>query len=479
MSELTKSIIAMRKSLQWFSSLLVLAVFAGCGNSGGNIVSEIHVGLHNNNELKIQLDVLTNKMADVYAEYWPDSLGEKGLFTSQSSLNSESHKLLLCNILPSTNYSYRIVTIDKGVRQTGKTYTFQSHALPVWLQEQFKYTCDSLKWVPEVFRNGLMLVNKRETPGLAYLVDYLGRIRWYHMVDGTGFKVAHFTKDKTILSILGRNDEPTSYGSEILEINLAGDTVLHLKHGQGDFSQTIHHEIITNARNEIITLFVDKRVMDLSHLGGSKTDTVNGDGILILDRSGKKVWQWSVFDVVDPMKDPKLLKTKKDWMHANSLNFDKDSNYIISFYNNGQIWKVDSKKGNVIWKFGKGGDFVMPAECNFTQAHAVHINPAGSLMFFDNGVDKRQSEVFAVKLDTTDKKARMDLHIKLPKDIYNDRMGSAYMINDSTVLVCSSKRHITVLINRKGVLLWTLDTAIPPYRVEFLKGEQVSPYLQP
>ena len=36
----------------------------------------------------------------------------------------------------------------------------------------------------------------------------------------------------SIISILGNNDEPTSYGSEILEINLLGDTLLHLKKEQ-------------------------------------------------------------------------------------------------------------------------------------------------------------------------------------------------------------------------------------------------------
>ena len=121
----------------------------------------------------------------------------------------------------------------------------------------------------------------------------------------------------------------------------------------------------------------------------------------------------------------------------------------------------------------------MCADCAFNQSHAVHINRQGNLMFFDNGVEKRQSEVFALKLDQEKQTAQVDLHIKLPKDIYNDRMGSAYMINDTSVLCCSSKRKITVLVNRKGVLLWAMDTAIPPYRVEFLTKEQVAPWLQP
>jgi arylsulfate sulfotransferase len=299
------------------------------------------------------------------------------------------------------------------------------------------------------------------------------------MIDRLGFKVLHFTKDNTLLSILGRNDEPTSYGSEILEINLLGDTLLHLKKGQGDFKQTIHHEILKNDKGQLVTLFVDQKIMDLGSIGGGKKDTVNGDGIIVMDKTGKQVWKWSVFDVMDPLKDPHLLKTKKDWMHANSLNYDTDGNYLMSFYNNGQIWKIDSKTGKVIYKFGKGGTIAMPAECNFTQAHAAHINPQGNIMFFDNGVEKHQSGVFAMKIDEQGKSSKIAMHFQLPKEIFNGRMGSAYMINDTTTLVCCSKRHIIVLANSKGVLQWTMETSVPTYRAEFIKYKQLDPYLKP
>jgi outer membrane protein assembly factor BamB len=164
-------------------------------------------------------------------------------------------------------------------------------------------------------------------------------------------------------------------------------------------------------------------------------------------------------------------------MHANSLNYDKDGNFIISFYNNGQIWKVNAKTGKVIWKIGKGGTMRLPANCNFSQAHAAHINPEGSLMFFDNGVDKKQSSVFAFKVDEKGNAIKLDYQVKLPTEIYNDRMGSAYMIDKETILACCSKRHITVLTNKKGVLLWALESEIPPYRVEFIPEAKLKPFL--
>ena len=100
-------------------------------------------------------------------------------------------------------------------------------------------------------------------------------------------------------------------------------------------------------------------------------------------------------------------------------------------------------------------------------------------MFFDNGVAKKQSGVFTLKLNEVQQTAKLDMHILLPKEVFNGRMGSAYMINDTSILVCCSKRHILVLSDRKGTLLWTMETAMPSYRAEFVKGDQLTPYLKP
>lgn len=454
-----------------------VAMLCSCTKKDGNIITAINIGTHSNNELKIQIDVTTSTDAKVLVEYWPNKVGSKGKISTPVSKMGLSHSLVLSTITPETDYTFQITTIQDDVKKISKTYDFHSRKLPEWLQKQFKASCNKPELLPKEFKKGFMLMSKRETPGVAYIVDYKGNLRWYHMISGTGFKVSRFTEDQSIISILGKNDEPTSYGSEILEISLQGDTLTHLKKGQGDFKYTIHHEIIKKSKNEIVTLYVDERIMDLSSIGGKKKDTVNGDGILIMDKNGKKLWKWSVFDVMDPMKDKALLKNKKDWMHANSLNYDTDGNFIISFYNNGQIWKVDAHTGKVIWKLGKGGTIKMAADCNFSQAHAAHINRQGNLMFFDNGVDKKQSSVFALNIDEKRNLAKLDLHIKLPKDVYNERMGSAYMIDDETILTCCSKRHITVLVNTKGVLLWTLESNIPPYRVQFIPEDKLKPFL--
>jgi len=464
-----------KKLIQKGSFILVLLALASCSNN--QIISNINIGTHGNNELKIQIDVTTNDQAQVYAEYWSDKQGTQSKITSPISNSGLKHSLVLCNITPETSYSFQLITVQDGNKQTSKVYTFKSRKLPEWLQKQFKANCPKPELLPENFKKGFLLLAKRETPGTAYIVDYKGNLRWYHTLEGTGFKVVHYTKEQTILSILGTNDEPTSYGSEILEINLQGDTLTHIKKGQADLKQVLHHEIIKKSENEIVALTVEQKIIDLTSIGGKKQDTINGDGILILDKKGKQLWKWSVFDDLDPFKDKDLLKTKKDWTHANSLSYDTDGNFLISFYNNGQIWKINSKTGKVIWKLGKGGTMKIAPDTNFSQAHAAHIDQNGSLLFFDNGVDIKQSSVFALKVDEKNNAVKLDFHIKLPKDIYNDRMGSAYMISKDLFLVCCSKRHITVLTNKKGVLLWALESEIPPYRTIFIPEEKLKPFL--
>ena len=466
-----------KKILLKSSFILALLMAVSCSNNQSNRITNINIGTHGNNELKIQIDVTTSDSLQVFAEYWSDKNGDKNKISSPISTKGINHSLVLVNITPETHYSYQLVTINGKERKTSKVYTFKSRQLPEWLQNQFKASCEKPELLPENFKKGFMLMGERETPGVAYIVDYKGNLRWYHTVAGVGFKVTHFTNEQTIISILGKNDEPTSYGSEILEINLQGDTLTHIKKGDGDFKQIIHHEIIKKSTDEIVTLTVDERIMDLSSVGGKKKDTINGDGILIMDKQGKQLWKWSVFDDLDPLKDKNILTTKKDWTHANSLNYDKDGNFLISFYNTGQIWKVNSKTGKVMWKIGKNGTMKSTLDAAFSQAHAAHINPEGSLLFFDNGVEKKQSSVFALKVDEKDNSVKLDFEIKLPTDIYNDRMGSAYMIDNETLLVCASKRHITVLTNKKGVLLWTLESEIPPYRVEFIPEEKMKPFL--
>jgi|WetSurMetagenome_2_1015567.scaffolds.fasta_scaffold88754_2 arylsulfate sulfotransferase len=464
-----------------YSALLLVAALSlmiyGCSDSCSNKITDIHISSHGGNALKIEINVHTTEMLNVVIKYWPIG-DERFLSSTTTSPSGKNHKVILTNLKPFKQYGFRIVVSNEKCVSESKDYSFTTLDYPLWITDIFKIICPDSSVVPENFRKGYLMVFRRETPGILFFLNYKGDIVWYHQLTGTGFKVAHFTKDNTIIALLGTEDYQTSYGNEILELSLTGDTLFTLKKGQGDFKQTIHHEVLLNDRNQVVTICSEERILDLRARGGKEADTVKSDGILVMDKTGKQIWKWTVFDVINPLDDKNIVRNKSDWMHANCLNYDTDGNYLLSFYNNGQIWKIDANSGKVIWKFGKGGDIKMPVKGIFDNSHAVHINKRNQLMMFDNGTSKLLSRILAFHLDEKNRSSTLELNIPLPREMYSERMGSAYFVSDSTVIISSTKKNTVVLTNLEGRYLWLIRTGFMPYRAEFIPAERLKPYIQ-
>src|SRR5262245_18310137 len=142
------------------------------------------------------------------------------------------------------------------------------------VKDSFWVSCANISSLPKVFQKGYVMIYRRELPGAIDLVDVKGNIVWSYQSKNAGFRVVRFTKNHTLLCITGTKENDSGYGNTILELSLRGDTLLFLTQGQNQFQQAVHHEILLNSRNEIVTLFREGRVFDLSGKGGLQTDTV-------------------------------------------------------------------------------------------------------------------------------------------------------------------------------------------------------------
>lgn len=442
---------------------------SGCGTDDSVKLVSVKEAAPAGNVLMKKIDIACNKKADLFVRYWEHG-NKTERFSTALSPGKKEHRFSLILLKPATAYAYEIVA------RTGKTEqvisavrSFETKEVPMAIREMVM-PAEMQDVLPAPFLKGHILMARRDLPGQMYLVNAKGQIVWYHTIKNAGFKVAHFTKRATVLSIAAPLSYPTSYGNEILEISLAGDTVFHLKKGEKGFDRTIHHEIFYNDQDQLVTLTLEKKAVDLSKAGGSKTDTVTGDGILILDRNGNTVWHWTVFDVLDPLKDPQILKDKADWLHANSLSIDTDGNYLLSFYLSGQLWKINAKTGQLIWKLGRGGDYTFPSGGLFHESHAAYRDPGGQLMLFENGTNKQQSRVLVYQLDERGRKAYLSRSTGLPSYLYSQRMGSAYWVSDSSTLVCSTQANSVSLLDNSGKILWRVRTGFAPYRAEFINN---------
>lgn len=428
------------------------------------------------NVLRHRLKVVTKDKTDLFVRYWQKD-NKDSIFSTGISKNKKIHYPVLTHLKPTNAYEYEMVIEKDNCQWTSPVATFTTKEIPLGLTDMAVLAESEEALIPEKFKEGYVLTARRDLPGYMFIVNAKAEIVWYQQVNESGFKVAHFTKEGTLLSILAPLSYPTSYGNQILEMSFEGDTIFNLKKGEKGFDKTIHHEMIRDKSGHYVTITLEERTFDLREVGGNAQDTVTGDGILVLDKDGNKVWEWTVFDVLDPKSDPNILKDKSDWLHANSLFIDNDGNYIVSFYLSGQVWKIDSKTGKLIWKLGRGGDFSFPKDGEFFESHAVHRTANNDLMLFENGTNKRRSRALSYSIDETKHTATLKMEIILPDNLYSQRMGSAYWIDNTHLLVCSSQERAIVLTDKTGKILWRLRAGFIPYRAEFI--DKASFFRQP
>jgi hypothetical protein len=123
--------------------------------------------------------------------------------------------------------------------------------------------------------------------------------------------------------------------------------------------------------------------------------TVTGNAIVDLDANNNPVWVWDAFDYLDVNRHPMSFP---DWTHANALVYNtSDGSLLFSLRHQSWVLKIDYANGNgagdVIWKLGYQGDFVLNSgsdtdwffaqhDANFASQNATG---AFQLALFDNG----------------------------------------------------------------------------------------------
>ena len=417
------------------------------------------------NRLRFKVNVKTNRNSDAYLKYWKRN--SKDTLYSTVSKNTDSHTLWIVNTTGQTRYTFQVVASTNTKTVRSRKYPLETRAI---YQATPYFTLEHLdSTFSKEMKNKYFLTQILTEPGSAVIIDHQGEIVWYEPFK-KGVKVSHWTPKKTVLCIVGAEKIPSSGGDEIIEMDLKGKVLTHLKVGKGDMDKLVHHEVRTDKEGNIYALTFDKKLFDLTSVGGAKQDTVNGDGIVIFSRDGKKLWEWTMLDHLDPLSDPEIMKHKKDWVHANSVYREEDGNFLISYRDLNQIWKIDFKTGKVLWKLGEKGDFHLTENQLFSAQHFAHTTSNNELMMLDNGIRNETTRALSFKLDTKNKTAQTVLDIKLPKEYYTTAKGNAQFINGDKVMFSLTDPRSFLITDLKGKILWKILIGGDPYRLEQTPG---------
>ena len=448
----------------------------------------------NNLAFQVDLKIELKKPSGLYVRYWIKGSSEKFRTTSTDVMVEHLVHLLL--LQTDTTYEYQIV-MDHFMGQSSKVLSFHTPKQSPWLN--IKWVNDEQPHDPTALGNGLALLCFGRVPGYIAMVDGMGQIRWYWQVSDIGVRAATFTPRGTILAMLrplkidAIDDTPKSQveilnelhvpmrrgslgfagGTAIAEIDLTGKLLwrIDLDKQEKTENQIIHHDVLMDKRGYIHTLYRPRKIVDMAEFGGFGTDTLGGDGILVLDTTGREIQKWNVWDHWDLKKDPYVKRFAYDRFHMNSLTFDKDSNYLVSVAVEDQVWKINSKTGKIMWKFGKNGDFKMDTTSWFSFQHSINVNPRGELMLFDNSLIRKESRGISFVLDTATMTATTRIIAPLPKSKYTSRMGSSYLLSNGNLLQTSAKTGTVMVTTETGKILWELHASYVPYRAEYVPEE--------
>lgn len=481
--------------------VIVVAILAYFYWAERNTLTAVTLTSPHNTAMYNKVDVSLAKPAPVYIEYTEKNTGAR--YRTRTSPADTLHHMDLLLLKANTEYSYRII-IDNFFKQESKELTFKTREQSPWLINHWfneKHPHDTA-----ALGDGMILVCFGRLPGYMALIDKEGEIRWHWQIDDIGVRAASITPRGTFLAMLRpfvkdfvddytmtpeqvRQDEhkkPMRRGSigfaggtGLAEISLTGEMMWRLDldkvEKEKDY-QVIHHDILMDEDHHIHTLYRPKKIATVPVNGKMVTDTLGGDGIMVVDTLGNVLKTWSAWDVWDIEKDPYIGEYRYDRFHINGLCFDKEGNYLISAPIEDQIWKVDAKSGELVWRFGRNGDFAMDTTAYFSFQHSPYITEEGDLMLFDNGLFAQRSGAKAFRLDETNRTAKTVINATLPPDKYTSRMGNAFILPNGNLLQCSSKTGSIMVTDKEGEVLWESIMPYAPYRAIFVPMDMFKQY---
>lgn len=444
-------LIPLNRFIAMLLTVVVASVFYACSKDNESsiaiIIEKVEVANTAVSANTARIGIELNGSSDAYIRYWKE--GETEVMISETSLNKKKHLISLFQLRENTPYRFEVIVSSEGQPQksSDEPYQFTTASIPEWVKDFYNETDNQIKEdLP-----GYYIFSSGSSPGCIYILDREGRIVWYR-TSPNSIKSFRMSSNNTLLTLEDENSTSFGDGNVILETTLAGDTLLYLKKGQKGFDKTIHHDLAINHKGNLVLITNELK-------GG-----LPGDGLIELDKTGQKIWEWSTFDVQEEI-DPNIVV--QPWI--NSIFIDKDNNYILSLRALHQIWKVNSTTGKLMWKLGKGGNVKIDPQSEFLYQHFAYRNKDGDMMLFDNGSAERPfTRVLSFDLNEQTLEAKSRISIKLPENYYSPIMGSASLLPDHHLLATSATNGAIVKMDQSGRVIWKLKANGPIYRTEYL-----------
>jgi hypothetical protein len=158
--------------------------------------------------------------------------------------------------------------------------------------------------------------------------------------------------------------------------------------------------------------------------------------------TGALVFEWHSADHVMPEESYVTPPTgggqAYDYMHANSIEVDRDGNLLVSARNTSTLYKLDRTNGEVVWRLGgRRSDFAMGPGTTFAYQHDARRQPDGTITLFDDESPPAHgaSRALTLKVDEAAMTATLVRELRQPKGLVSTSQGNAQALANGNTFV--------------------------------------------
>lgn len=285
-------------------------------------------------------------------------------------------------------------------------------------------------------------------PGLARLLPS-GNI----MIQGTDAKVkakVRAASDEELAADYDLNIHRLGGGQTGLrELDWDGNLVWSYDH------PTLHHDFqVLENGNIVMPIWVPladdfaRTIRGGRPIGLKHKPPMSGDEIIEINRMGKELNRWKVWQWLDPKKDRlEAYQERFEWTHINSAYLTQDRQLLCSCRHISTVFLAEPESGEILWKVG-------PQDLHL-QHHATIVN-GGNIQVFDNG----RSVSRVVEYDRQTGEVVWEYKANPAQQFFSGHLSSAQRLRLQNNLVCEGTSGRLFEINRNGEYAWEWITPI-------------------
>ena len=448
---------------------------------------DLKVTANDKNALSCRLAFSTSEERKTFVKYYSEK--HSGYKISEETAKSE-HYFFLWGMHENLDYKIEVYS-DEPEPELLATAEFHSGNVPESIVKPYLVANDR-----EFVQPGFVLFSQLaepesvEMPPVIFMVDTEGFVVWYFEHYLAGYAMisdADYREDtQTIFAGIQKEfsmqDIPAEEG---IEIDLEGNILWKSK----DIASYYYAE---NSWHHDYRLLNDGTILFIQAVYQDKVVT---DRIVNVDRDYNELWSWGYLDSLDYFDNITCADDESewcDWTHTNTAFTDPEKRFLYINPRRLGFYKMDMETKEILWKFGKDGDFAMLSEHEFPwpdYPHDPKIRKDGkALLFYDNGWDERNySRVIEYIYDENSMTAEISFEFdasELDRKWFAPAFGDADYLENGNIFVTKGmvglpENSSLFELTRDGRVVWELYTEQnDDFMIELYNAEKFVPPLE-